>query len=413
MRIPMILCQARAWAPLAALLLAACSSSPFKRADHDVAWVTVPGVGDRMLVAGGTRDGTVPLDTAIAWTSQTQRYQVIGTMSGLRGWARLAPHRTGGRLDGVMLIGGDTFFVDYYLEARCSMQRVIRLKRQRLRDFAVARTPTGPIVIGGATAFADHNGDPDLINATGSSDTSAEILWQTGLELSKFPHECASAVGPASGTALQIGGTREVHMKVSRAGHTATAVAGWADRVLVVGGSFTDRRAEAYNPASGAFEDAGSLWQPRRFHTATKVAGDHILIAGGRVDDGTGDAPPTATAELWDRTIQVFIPLSPMATARSNHAAVLLDDGRVLLIGGRGPGGEFLSSSEFFDPATRTFSRGPTLRHARSNHAAIHRYGNVYVTGGTGPDGTVEEIEHFATFLPNQFFAVQDPVLGP
>jgi hypothetical protein len=45
-----------------------------------------------------------------------------------------------------------------------------------------------------------------------------------------------------------------------------------------------------------------------------------------------------------------------MSEKRSYHAAVLLVDGRVLVIGGAGEGQSTLDSTELFDPATGAWS---------------------------------------------------------
>ena len=74
-----------------------------------------------------------------------------------------------------------------------------------------------------------------------------------------------------------------------------------------------------------------------------------------------------------------------MVTPRYAHAAVLLDDGRVLLVGGLDA--ETLtatSSLEVFDPRTLTFQEAGSLAVARWQPAAARICtGEVLVTGGT------------------------------
>src|SRR5688572_2774018 len=60
----------------------------------------------------------------------------------------------------------------------------------------------------------------------------------------------------------------------------------------------------------------------------------------------------------------------PMATQRAAHTATLLPDGKVLVAGGFAGEANSLSSTEVFDPATRTFVPGGKMNAARSSHTA-------------------------------------------
>ena len=62
-----------------------------------------------------------------------------------------------------------------------------------------------------------------------------------------------------------------------------------------------------------------------------------------------------------------FFRTGNMHYARSGHSAILLKDGRVLIVGGRGGGeGEEASwTTEIYDPKTQTFSLGPKLNFRR------------------------------------------------
>ena len=52
----------------------------------------------------------------------------------------------------------------------------------------------------------------------------------------------------------------------------------------------------------------------------------------------------------------VWIPIGSMVTPRSDHGAVRLLDGRVLVVGGQSAPGDDLTSAELYDPATGTWS---------------------------------------------------------
>src|SRR5207237_107190 len=79
----------------------------------------------------------------------------------------------------------------------------------------------------------------------------------------------------------------------------------------------------------------------RAEHTATVLGTD--LYAKVLVTGGSGDP----SAELYDPSTKQWTYTAPMDTARSRHAAALLSDGRVLIVGGA-LGGD---SWQLYDPA--------------------------------------------------------------
>ena len=118
----------------------------------------------------------------------------------------------------------------------------------------------------------------------------------------------------------------------ARDGHTATLLPD--GRVLVVGGKANGflASAEVWDPATATFGPTGSLVEPRGFHTATLLPDGRVLVVGGA---GEGeDAPPLATAEVWDPATGTFSPSGSLVEKREDHTATLLPDGRVLVIGG-------------------------------------------------------------------------------
>jgi Bacterial Ig-like domain (group 2)/Galactose oxidase, central domain len=135
-----------------------------------------------------------------------------------------------------------------------------------------------------------------------------------------------SATGVFSGTG---------NMTANRGGHTATLLAN--GKVLLAGGSNQDptgtgvASAELYDPGTGTFTQTGSMAVGRYLHTATLLQNGKVLIVGGAV---TSSSEPVATAELYDPTTGTFTMTGPMATAREQHTATLLPDGRVLIVGG-------------------------------------------------------------------------------
>ena len=151
-------------------------------------------------------------------------------------------------------------------------------------------------------------------------------------------------------------------MPEGRSSHTATLLPD--GRVLVVGGvdmTEADRTlasALIWDPATATFSPAGSLAEPRVEHTATLLPDGRVLIVGGI--DWTESQRSAGAAEIWDPETATFSPAGELEASRWGHAAVLLPDGRVLVVGGA-----WRRLSEIWDPETATFSPGGELARAR------------------------------------------------
>jgi hypothetical protein len=171
--------------------------------------------------------------------------------------------------------------------------------------------------------------------------------------------------------------------------HTATLLSD--GRVLIVGG--TDSTAtdsggatamssvELYDPKAGTFSPIGSMSSGRFGHTATRLSDGRVLVAGG--NSGTASVESSlASAELYDPKTGTFSPTGSMASARQQHTATLLSDGRVLVAGGYGAG-NWLSSAELYDPKTGTFTATDTMA-GSSDHltATLLLDGRVFITEG-------------------------------
>jgi hypothetical protein len=112
--------------------------------------------------------------------------------------------------------------------------------------------------------------------------------------------------------------------------------------------------------AAGNFTAVGNMTTARADHTATLLRNGKVLIAGGW--DGFQSL---ASAELYDPSTRTFDPTGSMITPRHGHSAMLLADGRVLIAGGRrafaGAYNGYNSATsvftvEIYDPSTGAFT---------------------------------------------------------
>ena len=130
---------------------------------------------------------------------------------------------------------------------------------------------------------------------------------------------------------------------------------------------------------SGTFIKTGDLNVPRVGHTATLLNDGRVLIAGGR-SMTKGVVTPLSSAELYDPASGTFSLTGNMTTGRSYHTATVLFDGRVLITGGDDGNYEGITSAELYDPATGTFSAAGHMSEARGA-ATLLSTGKVLLSG--------------------------------
>ena len=133
---------------------------------------------------------------------------------------------------------------------------------------------------------------------------------------------------------------------------------------------------------TGLWATIGSMTISRGWHSATVLQDGRVLIVGGY----TSLDRDTATAEIFDPTTNTFSPTGSLNTARHDHSATLLPDGRVLIIAGYALG--WLRSAEIYDPGTGQWTvTQPIFAHGVAHTATLLKDGRVLVMGGATQGG--------------------------
>lgn len=206
-------------------------------------------------------------------------------------------------------------------------------------------------------------------------------------------------------TRTRVAGGACSKLGTERAGHTATLLQD--GRVLLAGGfriiatghevSDVLQSAEIFDPATGTFSSAGNMCigdvcHPRAFGQAVLLRDGRVLLVGGLDDTGM----PTASAILFDPKSNGWTAAPSMAHARHGHTATLLGGGtgQVLIIGGVDADGAVQGDVEVFDrDGFRVVKNGNTaISVPRAFHAAttVGTGGQaVKVVGGIDADSKV------------------------
>ncbi len=183
-------------------------------------------------------------------------------------------------------------------------------------------------------------------------------------------------------------------LNVGRASQTATLLNN--GQVLVTGGYDINSNvlgsAELYNPATASFALTGSLGSVRASHTAVLLNDGTVLVAGGTslVRSGrTFIQEPIASAELYNPSSGSFSSTGSMTHARIYQTETLLNNGTVLIAGGRDNSNDVFGT-EVYDPVAKTFASSNGLNYVRFSHTAtLLTDGTVLVAGGEGSSFSV------------------------
>jgi hypothetical protein len=139
---------------------------------------------------------------------------------------------------------------------------------------------------------------------------------------------------------------------------------------------------------SGGFHATGSLATARYDHTATLLPNGKVLVAGGTDNDFHG----VTSTELYDPASGTWMATGSLNSPGSVATATLLPNGKVLVT--EYNGNAVPASAELYDPTSGSWTTtGSLLTVRRLNTATLLPNGKVLVTGGYGATGSLASAE--------------------
>jgi len=173
-------------------------------------------------------------------------------------------------------------------------------------------------------------------------------------------------------------------MAAARSSHVAMRLLD--GRVLVAGGINAMTRlatAELFDPATGAWSSVADMNFPRLGHAAVLLGNGRVLVIGGARFNNCVEPAVGGSAEIFDPVAGTWTLTGPLNVPRHSPAAVVLQDGRVLVAGGSDRCGHMWTSAELFDPTSGTWTSTGTLSVGReASAAALLPDGRVLLAGG-------------------------------
>jgi Galactose oxidase, central domain/Kelch motif len=286
------------------------------------------------------------------------------------------------RLLGAFFVDGANELADRVIDAaldqidhthqRHAMRMPRRFETMPMYTRLAAAAVIGVLAVGGAL-YLMQPGQPTV----GGPGPSSPVNATPGPTAARTPGPTPATTPDIPALTGPLGDGRQIH--------TATTLTD--GRVLVAGGYDNKdapiATAVLYDPATNAFNPTGSLTAARGEQSSTLLADGRVLIAGGGIAGWVFTGDFLDSAELYDPATGTFGPTGSLGTPREAHTATLLNDGRVLIIGGVETQSRSLASAEIYDPTTGTFSATGPMRFARAWHTAtLLADGRVLVTGG-------------------------------
>lgn len=310
----------------------------------------------RVLAVGGEP----ARNTCEIFDPKTNEWSFVAPLSSARS-AHVAVKTLDGR---VVIIGGSkdgqrTASVEIYSPTTDTWQQGPNLSHIRIFHTA-SLLPSGRILVAGGTI--ENQNTTDI----------AEIIDLSTMTVSAAPK-----------------------LKVPRSDHTAITL---GNAVILLGGhrstSSVTQRVERFVEGASDWEELESMLQARVYFEALALNSETMLVFGG-VSSNQVDLS-VQKAELYTQGHWQYAGLMPVPINLNKSGTFA--DGRVLSIGGSVTGTAAIASVVFaWSQAEQTWEQLPSLHYNRAYHAAVNLDDNrVIVAGGVGEAGATSEIIELA-----------------
>ncbi len=181
-------------------------------------------------------------------------------------------------------------------------------------------------------------------------------------------------------------------------------VSGGGTRVLAAGGasdgcSCIRNTAELYNESNDTWTTTPNMNQARWGYASSVLSDGKVLVTGG--DSDTAGNNKLASTEIYDPIANTWTTKASMSAGRTSHQQVTFTDSngnsKVMVIGGTSSSATRLATTEIYDPSTDTWSSGQSLTYARTSFSAVLLHdGRILVVGGEATN-THSEVYNPAT----------------
>ncbi|HJV89480.1 MAG TPA: immunoglobulin domain-containing protein [Holophagaceae bacterium] len=404
----------------------------FPRSNHAATYVPAFGV---VLVTGGNYGGGTHYNNAEIYNPATNTWTVVATnMTVPRSFHTATLITSGANAGKIAIIGGQGSGQTTDITSQIGLYQVtsattasfttapITLSLPRAKHTATALNDGRILVVGGQGLTNETYQQSEVVDLTASSSnawTSARVgslnlqqrLYHTATLLpdgkvliagGQQSPTTAELFNPADGTFTATTGNLKgstLSANTGRYQHAATLLSN--GKVLIAGGQPSSngvaQSAELYDPSTGTFTSTSAPMNNGRFQF------NMVALPNGTAMVVAGNCPNlsnTSTSEIFDPAANAGAGTwTTVATmdARYLTSAVRLQDGRVMVVGGKAalqgldtstsPSTDVSISktTQIYNPTTGTWSKGPAIATARCSHTTVVLpNGKVLVAGGTG-----------------------------